>query len=78
MSTSIAPGTSRSFCLCSLQAELQEERATHKATRSKLSEASVDLSASTMLDLELADYQRTVDNLNQANERLKTVRYFAF
>jgi hypothetical protein len=47
-----------------LQTELQTEKEAHIATQQRLSAATADLSQSTMLDLELADYQRTVDNLN--------------
>ena len=57
--------------LLRLRAELEEERESHTLTRHKLAEASADLSQSTMMDLELADYQRTLDNLNRNQTELQ-------
>ena len=48
-----------------LEAQLEMEREAHAVTKAELSSSQAGASQNAMLDLELADYQRTVDTLNR-------------
>ena len=50
--------------LSRVQTQLDQERELHEATKAELSALTAGASQNAMLDLELADYQRTVDSLN--------------
>ena len=48
-----------------LQAQFEMEKEAHLATKAELVASQTGASQNAMLDLELADYQRTVDSLNR-------------
>eukprot|EP00041_Stephanoeca_diplocostata_P037645 m.1432170 g.1432170 ORF g.1432170 m.1432170 type:complete len:1150 (-) comp25077_c0_seq14:2850-6299(-) len=48
-----------------LTTQLEQEQESHASTKERLNTASVDASNLSMLDLEIADYKRTVESLNK-------------